>query len=276
MREAKKTGGFEVDTLTLDTIRAAQGNDLEAVTEVVKATESRIRRIAVKLSASADQREEFEQVGRVAVWEAIGRFSGNSVDEFFAFMTRTVDTTIRDAVRTEKNQGATGADHVALWTFAACVAAMNGDMDAAEVLSKTNPPKGRRLSADRARAARMAYEGPVSLDMPNGENGSTFADLIETDYGIPEDLITAADRSRAERDLKIRTVRAVIDSMGVKQGYVLKATYGIDPVPCLGTGAEADAELAVTLSMQPKAVKTVRRQAHLSFENRYRKVTGMA
>ncbi len=264
-----------MDTLTLDTIRAAQDNDLAAVTEVVKATQSRVARIAAKRAASADQRDEFEQVGRVAVWEAIGRFKGDSVDEFFAFITRTADTTIRDAVRTEKNQGATGADHVALWTFAACVAEMNGDVDAAEILARTNPPKGRRLSADRARAARMAYEGPVSLDMPTPEGGSSLADLIETDYGIPGDLVEPEDYRRAERDLAVRTVRAVLDSMGPKQSFILKAWVGIDPAPCLGSGADADAELAKTLNTKPATVKVLRSQAKGSFAKRYAKVTGM-
>ncbi len=264
-----------MDTITLDTIRAAQGNDLEAVTEVIKATESRIRGIAGKLGASHDQREEFEQVGRVAVWEALGRFTGDSVDSFFAFMTRTAETTMRDAVRTEKNQGATGADHTALWTFAACVREANGDLDVAEQLSQTLPPKGRRLSAERAHAARMAYEGPVSLDMPNGDEGATLADVLESDYGVPDDLVEASDLARSQRDRKIKTVRAVLDSMGAKGSHILKATYGIDPVPCLGTGADADRELAETLGTKPGTVKVLRNQAHKSFENRYRKVTGL-
>ncbi|MEW1550969.1 sigma factor [Streptomyces tsukubensis] len=263
-----------MDAITLKTIRAAQSNDLHAVTEVIKATESRVRGIAARMSVSHDQREEFEQVGRVAIWEALDRFTGESVDSFYAFMTRTVETTIRDAARIEKNQGATGADHTALWTFAACVREAKGDLDAAQILCQTLPPKGRRLSADRAAAARMAYEGPVSLDMRTGEEESTLADFLESDYGVPGELVEPGDINRSQRDRKIRTVRAVLDSMGAKGSYILKATYGITPSPCLGTGAAADAEIAAAIGSATSAIKVMRNQAHKSFESRYRKAVG--
>ncbi|WP_052509606.1 sigma-70 family RNA polymerase sigma factor [Kitasatospora griseola] len=264
-----------MDTLTLETIRQAQDKDLAAVTEVIKATESRVTSMAHKFASSSDQRDEFAQVARVAVWEAIARFDGDTVDSFFAFMTRTAEMTMRDAVRTEKNQGATGADHAALKTFAACAREANGDLDVAQALCQTLPPKGRRLSPDRARAARMAYEGPISLDMPNAETGADISDMIASDYGIPDDLVEPADITRDQRDRKIKTVRAVLDSMGAKGSYILKATYGIDPVVCLGTGAEADEELAEILDTKPATVRVLRNQAHKSFESRYSKVTGL-
>lgn len=261
--------------LSFETIKAAQGNDINAVGEVVKALEGRISSLAYRHGASADQREEFAQVGRIAAWEALSRFEGDTVDAFFAFMTRTVEMTIKDAVRIENNQGATGADHDALKVFAACMTEANGDHDVAEQLCQTLPPKGRRLSADRAHAARMAYEGPVSLDMPNGEEGANLADLLESDYGVPDDMVEAGDIARGQRERKIKTVRAVIDSMGAKGAHILKATYGIDPVPCLGTGAEADRELAEELNTKPATVRVLRNQAHKSFESRYTKVTGL-
>ncbi|MFJ8394371.1 hypothetical protein [Streptomyces sp. NPDC094144] len=265
-----------MNALTIETIKAAQNNDLAATAEVITATEGRIANIAYKLGASADQRDEFEQIGRIAVWEdVLPRFNGDSADSFFAFMHRTVDAKIRDAVRTEKNQGATGADHDALKVFAMCVKEANGDVDVAQKLAQTLPPKGRRLSADRAYAARMAWDGPVSIDMPNNEDGASFADLIASDYGVPDEFVTAADRARSDRDRKITTVRAVIDSMGAKGAHILKSTYGIDPVPCLGTGADADNELAETLATKPATVRVLRNQAHKSFEARYTMVTGM-
>lgn len=264
-----------MDTLTLEVIRDAQSNDLGAVHEVIEATEGRIRALAAKFGRSHDQRDEFEQVGRVAVWEAIGRFNGDTLDSFFAFMHRTAETTMKDAVRTENNQGATGADHNALKLFALMVGEAGGDLDVAERLCSTLPPKGTRLSSARAHAARMAWDGPLSLDMPNGENGASFADMIASEYGVPEDLIDPSDIGKSERDRKIKVVRAVVDSMGTKQSYILKATYGIDPVECLGTGGEADAELAAKLDTKPTTVKVLRNQAHKSFEARYTKVTGM-
>ncbi|MFI8452187.1 hypothetical protein [Streptomyces erythrochromogenes] len=264
-------------TLTIETIKAAQDKDLAATAEIITATEGRIANIAYKLGASADQRDEFEQIGRIAVWEEVlPRFTGETVDSFYAFMHQTVDGKIRDAARSERNQGATGADHSAIKTFAAMLKEANGDVDVAERLCVTFPPKGRRLSPERAYAARTAWEGPVSLDMPTGdEDGFSLADTLVTDYGVPDELVTAADRAADTRDRKIKVVRAVIDSMGAKQAHILKATYGIDPVPCLGRGADADAELAEELSTTPVSVRNLRSQAHKSFETRYTKVTGM-
>jgi DNA-directed RNA polymerase specialized sigma24 family protein len=264
-----------MDALTLDTIKAAQDNDLAATSEVINATEDRIAHLAYKMGASADQRDELAQVGRIAVWEGLARWNGNTVDSFFAFIHKTVQSKMQDAKRIEWNQGATGADHDALKAFATCLAEADGDTGAAERLCQTLPEAGRRLSAERAYAARVAWQGPFSIDKPHPETGTPYAELLPSEFDVPGDLIEPSDLARAQRDRKIKTVRAVIESMGAKQAHVLKATYGIDPVACLGTGAEADAELAATLDMQPKAVKTVRRQAHLSFENRYRKVTGM-
>jgi DNA-directed RNA polymerase specialized sigma24 family protein len=265
-----------MDALSIETIKAAQDKDIAATGEVVNAMEQRIANIAYKLGASADQRDEFAQIGRIAVWEGLARFTGDTVDAFYAFMHRTVDAKIRDAARDERNQGATGADHDAVKVFAAMVKEANGDVDVAEKLCTTLPPKGRRLSPERAYAARTAWEGTVSLDMPSGDDGGfTLADMLTADYGVPEDLIEAGDVARSDRDKKIKTVRAVIDSMGAKGAHILKATYGIDPVPCLGTGADADAELAEELSTTPVSVRNLRSQAHRSFETRYAKVTGM-
>ncbi|WP_050511130.1 sigma factor [Streptomyces sp. NRRL S-475] len=264
-----------MDTLTLETIRNAQAKDIEAVTEVVKATEKRIKALAAKAAVSADQREEFEQVARIAAWEAIDRFSGDSVDAFFAFMHRTAETTIKDAARIEKNQGATGADHDALKTYRLCLEEAKGDHDLAEMLCQTHPKKGRRLSADRAHAARLAFEGPVSLDMQNGEDGASFADMIASDYGVPDDLVEASDLAAEQRDNKVALVRAIIAKMGEKQATILRARWGIDPSTFLGRGADADEILAEMLSTKPGTVRVLRNQAHKSFASRYTKVTGL-
>ncbi|MFJ9671104.1 sigma factor [Streptomyces sp. NPDC101221] len=264
-----------MDALTLETIKAAQDNDLNAITEVIKATETRIGHIAYRLGASADQRDEFTQVGRVAVWEALPRWEGDSVDSFYAFMHRTVEGKIKDASREERAQGATGADRDALAVFAACLKEAKGDVDAAEHLCGTLPPKGRRLSPERARAARLAWEGTVSLDMPNTDDeGGSLAEIIASDYGVPDDLITVDDLNAEDKRRKSAVVRAVIDSMGAKQAYALRARWGID-APESGTGAEADAEVAEAIGVTPSQVGSIRNKAHRSFANRYGKITGL-
>lgn len=264
-----------MDTLTLDTIKAAQSNDLAATSEVIKATEGRISHIAYRLGASADQREEFAQVGRIAVWEALPRWTGDSVDSFFAFMHKTVEGKIKDASRTERAQGATGADRDALWVFAACLKEAKGDAEAAEFLCSTLPPKGRRLSPERAQAARLAWMGTVSLDMPTSDESSgTLAELVTTDYGVPDDLVEPSDRMSDEKRRKLAIVNAVIESMGAKQSYALRTRWGIG-TPEFGTGAEADAEVAETIGVAPVQVGSIRNKAHRSFANRYGKITGL-
>ncbi|QDQ14304.1 sigma factor [Streptomyces spectabilis] len=264
-----------MDALTVDTITAAQANDMTAMSEVIRAMEPKLGQIASRIGG-ASNRDEFMQVGRIALWEGIGRFTGGTVDNFTAFIYKTVEGAVQEAAREERVGGATGADRDAVKIFSACVKEANGDLDTAEKLTQTLPPKGRRLSEIRARAARMAWEGMASLDMPNSVGGeSALTNLLVSDYGVPDDLISEQDRAAATRNAKIKMIRAVLDTMGDKQRYILKSTYGVDPVPCLGTGAEADTELAERLTTKASTVRVLRNQAHKSFANRYTRVTGI-
>lgn len=262
--------------ITLAAITAAQANDTHAMAEIIRDMEPRIEQLASRIGHMSNDRDELKQAGRIALWEGIGRFSGETVDSFYAFMYRTMEGQMQEAARTERNAGATGVDRDASKVFAACMREANGDIEVAERLTQTLPPKGRRLSAVRAAAARLAWEGSVSLDLPATEGDSaTLGDTLVSDYGVPDDLVSESDRAADTRDRKIKVVRAVLDSMGDKGRYILKATYGIDPVPCLGTGAEADNELAELLATKPATVRVLRNQAHKSFESRYTKVTGV-
>ncbi|MEU6684411.1 sigma-70 family RNA polymerase sigma factor [Streptomyces sp. NPDC046832] len=177
--------------LTIDVIRAAQNNDLAATTAVIEATDSRVavladqaaRRMAPHGGARlADYREEFTQVGRIAVWELLSRFTDDTAEAFLRLTYTTVDNRLKDAVRDARNVVA-GADENAMKTFAAMVEAADGDVYEAAKLAQTLPPKGRRLSADRAEAARLAWQGAVSIDKtagPGGDQhgGGTIADTI--------------------------------------------------------------------------------------------------
>lgn len=180
--------------LTIDTIRAAQANDLDAVTEVIKATESRINVLAGKAAQrmsphggarAANYREEFAQVGRVAVWELLSRFTDTTAEAFLRLTYTTVENKLKDAVREERN-GNAGADENAVKVFAAMLEAADGDVYEAAKLAQVIPPKGKRLSADRAEAARLAWQGAVPLDkVVNNEdpdqNGSLADMLTHTD-----------------------------------------------------------------------------------------------
>lgn len=163
--------------LTIDTLRAAQSAELlsdrlSAQAAVIEATESRIDVLATQAARRmaphggvrfADYRDEFTQVGRIAVWDLVARFNDDTPESFFRLAYRTIEDTLKDAVRSERN-GASGADPDAVKTFAAMVEVADGDLYEAAKLAQTLPPKGRRLSATRAEAARLAWQGAVSID----------------------------------------------------------------------------------------------------------------
>ncbi|QAX93291.1 RNA polymerase sigma factor [Streptomyces phage Vash] len=178
--------------LSIDTIRAAQNNDLAAVADVIKATESRIdvlaRKAAARMSPHGgprfyDYADEFAQVGRVAVWDMLKRFTDTTAEAFFKLTYTTVENTLKDAVRSERN-GNAGADENAVKVFAAMLEAADGDVYEAAKLAQVIPPKGKRLSADRAEAARLAWQGAVSLDKV-----TTATDNADADGSLADTLI---------------------------------------------------------------------------------------
>lgn len=169
--------------LTLAQIQAAQANDLDAIRTVLDAMDSRINRLANQAAAKmgsnparhADYVEDFRQDALVALFEALPAFDGTSADGFYAFMYRSMETVLKARYNSERNQG---ADRDAMWVFKEMVERADGDLALAEKLSQTVPPKGRRLSADRAYAARMAWQGPTSLDAPRAEDASLLDTLV--------------------------------------------------------------------------------------------------
>jgi RNA polymerase sigma factor (sigma-70 family) len=184
--------------LSFETIKAAQSNDLAAVTEVIEATESRVKMLADKAARRmaphggallANYREEFAQVGRIAVWELLDRFTDTTAEGFMRLAYTTVERTLLDAVRAERNGG---VDENAMKTFAAMIEAADGDMYEAAKLAQVLPPKGRRLSAERAEAARLAFQGNLSIDRATGVNDggqsgtATIADTLSVTDEEPD------------------------------------------------------------------------------------------
>ncbi|MYU29044.1 sigma factor [Streptomyces reticuli] len=264
-------------TLALSTVRAAQNKDLEATTAVIEATESRIavlaRKAARRMAESGprhdDYFDEFTQQGRIAVWEALARFDETVNPDFLGFAYTTVETMLLGATRAERNQG---VDDSAAKTFLSMLDRAGGDPFLAEKLCQTVPPAGRRLSADRAHAARLAYQGADSLDAP--APGSTEDEPWEpgtSTYGVPEDLITPDDVAREEARVKKALVHGVLDVMGEGQAHVLRGTFGIEPVPFYGNGA--DEELAADMGTTAKAVREARSKGLKAFGKRWIKAT---
>ncbi|MFF4952264.1 sigma factor [Streptomyces chattanoogensis] len=280
------------DNLTLEQITTAQANELDAVTAVINATESRVAKLADKAArrmASGgpryeDYREEFAQTGRIAVWEALGRFQPGTVDGFFAFIYKTVENALMDAVREERN-GAAGADKDAIKVFGEMLAMADGDVFLAEKMAQTVPPKGKRLSADRANAARMAWQGTESLDAPpaleanrdrqysastGGNNVMSIAEMIAGSIGIPEELITAEDLNREESRIKHAVVTSILDVMGDGQRVVIKHSFGIGGYTFYGHGASGDDEgLADEIDSTVLKVRDARTKGLKSFAKKY-------
>ncbi|QMU72121.1 hypothetical protein [Streptacidiphilus sp. P02-A3a] len=277
-----------MDTLTIEDVRAAQAQDIDGISAVIAATEGRVYALADKAARRmsetgdrfAEYRDEFRQVGRIAVWESLPRFAGDDVDSFFALVHSTVDGVLLDAVR-DARYGGVGADKDALKIFGQMLGLSGGDVHLAEKLSQTVPPKGRRLGVDRASAARMAWAGALSLDVPTSgadptgraDDCPTSMDALSEALELPADLITSDDIGREERRRKNAMVRGVLDVMGDGQAAVLRASFGING-PLYGYGADHnDEELAADLGTTVVHVRDARTKGMRAFGRRWVKLT---
>jgi hypothetical protein len=64
-----------------------------------------------------------------------------------------------------------------------------GDLFLAEQLAQTIPPKGKRLSADRANAARLAWQGNASLDQQSGDDDTALIFTLIAPQDEAQDVI---------------------------------------------------------------------------------------
>lgn len=174
--------------ITLAHIYAAQSNDFEAITAVLAEMDERTTRLgneaAQRMTGYGDNREDFTQDAREAVLAAIPRYIGASVDGFLGFLYSSAQNALKDKVRAARYQG---VDKDAVKVFMSMMELADSDAHKAEALAQTEPAKGLRLSAERARAARVAWQGSVSLDQPNGDNESpSLADTLAVEDETPQ------------------------------------------------------------------------------------------
>lgn len=277
------------DALSLETIREAAAGSEHSAEQVLNAMEGRIKGIAhteARRMASGDVAawaDEFTQVGRIAVWDCLSRFNGDTVDAFFAFAYRTAVTAVAESARSERNPG---ADPDAVKCFAYWMKQTDGDAFLAEKLAqRVSDPCGRKLGRDRANAARLSWQTTLSMDVTfsgeqtsefaggsgysvsGGSNNYPFAELLAGSLGIPEDMVTSDDISEAKRSTTIEMVRAVLDVMGEQTANVLRGTFGIDPLSYFGV--ENNEELAALLGTTPKAVNEGRSKGYKQFAKRW-------
>ncbi|MGI5408194.1 hypothetical protein ACQEV9_15505 [Streptomyces chartreusis] len=219
--------------ITLAQIHAAQTNDLDGIRAVLDEMNERIDRLASQTASSmgtnparyADYVNDFRQDAMVSLFEYLPRWEGDSVDSFRAYIYGAIAGDLKAKAHAERNPG---ADRDAMSIFKAMVEQAEGDVFAAERMAQTVPPKGKRISADRAHAARLAWQGSVSIDKQSGDDeGASIADT----------LVATQDEQR-EIHPKVGT-GAALEALAVLQ------RYGTDPKVLNALPADAEGVYAI-------------------------------
>jgi RNA polymerase sigma factor (sigma-70 family) len=244
--------------ITIAQIHAAQNNDLAGITALLAEMDERISRLAAQAARRIDGnlREDFEQDAREALFLALPRVEGDDVDRVIGFLYSTMADALKDKVREQRY---TGVDKDAVKTFMSVLGDAEGDPYRAAKLA-TELPKGSRLSADRADAARLAWQGAVSIDKGSDDEETTsLADTLavvdetpqvqpKVGHGAalealavlhryssayaalralpakPDDVDAIEDAVRVPRDESER--RYVLDAVAILRSYVSTATDG--------------------------------------------------
>ncbi|MEE1835777.1 sigma-70 family RNA polymerase sigma factor [Streptomyces sp. SP17KL33] len=248
-------------TITAEDVAGARNGDLVASRRVIEGTEGMVKRLAYEACSRAnrlDLSEDMEQHGRLTVWEAVSRYEGRDNAKFSTYVYRAISGAIDDEMRRVTRPG---VGHEAMKMFTRMLSIAEGDVAAAERLCTVTPDR-RRMSPALAHATRLAWEGTTSLDMPaeDADGGAmTLGDLIEDPhaYGVPEDLVEARDIEAAQRERNRQLAHALLALVSDRRRFILKATYGIDPVPFF----EDDNEIAAYLGLTRSTVGNTRAQA---------------
>jgi RNA polymerase sigma factor (sigma-70 family) len=259
-----RNGAKLMINITVEQIRAAADNDLNAITEVLAELEPRIGQLAYKHSTNADMAEDMAQIGRIRAWKCLETFQGSTVGEFFAYVDKYVSGDMSAHRRTETRQGVSPSTAS---RFERCLSECGGDPYAAErEATRTDGVLGREaLSQDMANAARLSWQGSAYLDAPATADGISLGDLLADTLGVPVDLLEAADIDRERRRVIRDQVHATLARMGRQQAFVLRATYGIEPVPHM----ERDSEIAESLGILDSRVTVIRHKAKARFRELY-------
>ncbi|WP_459649464.1 sigma-70 family RNA polymerase sigma factor [Kitasatospora sp. Ki12] len=213
-----------------------------------------------------DLAEDLAQDARYALWQAIERFEGDDPAQWFAYADRTIAGALADKRREMTRQG---ASRQAAKDFETALSMCGGDPYEAERFC-TDPPAGfRRLSPEGAWAARMAWQGIWSLDAPAAGGGThTLGDHIADTVGVPADLVEQGDVERHRRYVIRDAVHATLNKMGPMQGYILRADFGIVPVPLYGPDVP-DSDLAADMGITERQVRQGRYLGRRRFAELY-------
>ncbi|WP_073744692.1 sigma-70 family RNA polymerase sigma factor [Streptomyces sp. CB02115] len=260
--------------LTHVQIAAAKSNDLEAVSSVIRETESLVSARARHYAGSAMENgntlaDDLTQTGRIAVWQCISKFDGDTPQAFMAYIDRHVSAAMLDALRAETRPGVTAR---AAKDFEAALVLAAGDPYEAERVAISPAMGDRKMSPEHAYAARLSWLGLDYLDRPvSGEDGQplTLAEKVERETGTPAELITAADIASHRRTVIRDQVHKTLGALSERQRHVLKAGFGIAPVAIYQPGADDD-ELAADMGATRYQVQQARTKGSKRFAELYR------
>jgi RNA polymerase sigma factor (sigma-70 family) len=262
--------------LTAEQIAAAKNNDAEAVTAVIRETEERVMQLARKYATTGGYTdnalmEDLAQDGRIELWQAIARFEGSEVAQFFTYIDRTLKGLMSNKRRANTRHGV--SEEIAK-QFEKALTIAGGDPYEAERVATDGEIMGRRrMSEEMAYAARLSWQGFDSLDTratTDDEDETTYADRLVSTIGIPEDLIEPRDVTSARQSETSRNVRKTLDKMGAKAADVLRGTYGITPAP-MAFGTENEDLLADWVGIERQLVRQTRAKGKSRFRDLYLK-----
>lgn len=206
------------------------------------------------LARRTDERhaEDLAQVGRVAVWQALSRYRGDSPEEFRAFARKTAQGAMSDARRELTYQGIS-QDTAKRWESALRLS--DGDPVAAERLACSAESHLPRMTPEMARAARIAWQHTAPL------SGHTETLTAE----VPTE-------ARGERqEVTQRRVVGILDAMPWRQRLILECAFRI------GDDEEHydDAELAEWMGVSVRTMRGYRSKALVRFRQRYERLYGL-
>ncbi|MFF4408098.1 sigma-70 family RNA polymerase sigma factor [Streptomyces sp. NPDC001404] len=260
--------------LTADQIKAAKNNEIDAVTAVIAATEelvtSKARRYATGNGwTDSALAEDLAQTGRIAVWEALAKFEGETPAQFMTYLDRTLHGVLNRARWDETRQGVSRA---VAETFERALTLAAGDPYEAERLATTDALGTHKMRPDLAYAARVSWQGLVWIDIPAGEDddgeGVTLGAALASEIGIPEDLLEPRDVETHRRKVVREQVHGTLGQLSERMRHVLKATHGISPVAQYGAG-DHDDELAADMGLTPYQVQQARTKGGARFAALY-------
>ncbi|MGY1436669.1 sigma-70 family RNA polymerase sigma factor [Streptomyces reniochalinae] len=262
--------------LTEAQIAAAKNNDAAAVAQVVAETDERVTQLARKYATTGGftdyaLMDDLAQTGRIELWQAIARFEGESVAQFFTFIDRTLNGVMSNERRAQTRHGV--SESIAK-EFERALTMANGDPYEAERIAADAEHMGkRRMSEEMAYAARLSWQGLDSLDTratTDDEDDTTIGDRLLSTIGLPDDLIEPRDIETARQRDTRRNVHDALNKMGKKSADILRGTYGIAPAP-MAFGTENEDLLADWVGMAKSLVRQNRSKAKTRFRDVYLK-----